>query len=252
MPSDPRKRQKKQEHRAARRKAKLKGRTREQQTGLAERLTAAAEKYPVLHCWASEGLWTQGMGWVCLSRELPGGSVAFGVFLVDRYCLGVKNAMADVAGRFAYEDKVVGKLRARSGERELSPAAARKLVEGSVAYAAALGLHPHADYHKARLIFGDIDPGECTDEFEFGKDGKPCFIAGPSDTPERCRLILHTLERACGPDGFDYLIPMMDPRILPESLRRKDVRVIGPDETGTIRDYEGNFSDDQGLPGPPS
>jgi hypothetical protein len=250
MPTDPRKRQKKQEQRAAKRKAKLKERTREQQTGLAERL-AAAVKYPVLQCWASDDVWTQGMGWVCLSRELPGGSVAFGVFLVDRYCLGVKNAFADVAGRFAYEDRIVGKLRSGSGVRELSPAAARKLVEGSVAYAAALGLHPHADYHKAKRIFGDIDAAECKEEFEFGKDGKPCFIAGPNDTPERCRLILHTLERACGPDGFEYLIPLMDPRVLPESLRRKTARLIGEDETGAIVDQDMNFSDEQGLPGPP-
>jgi hypothetical protein len=250
VPTDPRKRQKKQEHRAARRKAKLQERAREQHAGIAERLTAAA-KYPVLHSWATNDVWTQGIGWVCLSRELPGGSVAFGVFLVDRYCLGVKNAFADVAGRFAYEDRIVGKLRSQFSVKDLSPAAARKLVEGSVAYAAALGLHPHADYHKARLIFGDVDPSECKEEFEFGKDGKPFFVAGPNDTPERCRLILHTLERACGPDGFEYLIPLMDPRVLPESLRRKTARLIGEDETGAVVDQDVNLSGEQGLPGPP-
>lgn len=243
MPADPRKRQKKQEQRAAKRKAKLHERAREKPTALAERLAAAA-KYPVLHCWASAELWTQGLGWVCLARELPGSSVAFGVFLVDRYCLGVKNAIADIAGRFTYESRIVRKLQSQFATRNLSPAAARKRVEGSVAYAAALGLHPHSDYHKAKLVFGDVDPGECTEEFEFGKDGKPYFIAGPNDTPERCRLILHTLERVCGPDGFLYTIPLMDSRILPESMRRNDVRVIGPDKTGAIRDFSVDFSDE--------
>src|SRR5262245_58353924 len=119
MPTDPRKRQKKQEHRAAKRKAKLQERTREQHTGIAERLTAAA-KSPVLHSWATADVWTQGIGWVCLSRELPGGSVAFGVFLVDPYCLGVKNAIADVANRAAYEGRIAGKLRSQYSVRELS------------------------------------------------------------------------------------------------------------------------------------
>ena len=30
-----------------------------------------------------------GLGWVLLSRQLPGGSVAVAVFLVDRYCLSI-------------------------------------------------------------------------------------------------------------------------------------------------------------------
>lgn len=243
MPTDPRKRQKKQEHRAARRKAKLHERAREKPAGLAERMEAAA-KYPVLHCWASADVWTQGLGWVCLSRELPGSSVAFGVFLVDRFCLGVKNALADISGRFTYDSRIIRQLRGSAPARDLSPAAARKLVEGSVAYAAALGLHPHPDYHKAKLVFGDIDAGECTEEFEFGKDGKPFFIAGPDDTPERCRLILHNLEQACGPDGFHYTIPFMDPRMLPESMRRKEVRMIDPDETGAIGDFKVDVSDE--------
>jgi hypothetical protein len=249
MPADPRRRQKKQEQRAAKRKARLHERAREKPTGLAERMAAAA-KYPVLHCWASNE--KEGLGWVCLSRELPGNSVAFGVFLVDRYCLGVKNALADIGGRFTYDSRIVRQLRGRAPARDLTPAAARKLVEGSVAYAAALGLHPHPDYHKAKLIFGDVDPGECTEEFEFGNDGKPYFISGPNDTPERCRLILHTLEQACGPDGFHYTIPMMDPRVIPESMRRKDVRVIGPDETGAIRDFYVDFSDKKDRSDPSS
>src|SRR5216683_2416038 len=98
MPTDPRKRQKKQERRAAKRKAKHHELVRHKHAGLPERLTAAI-RYPVLHSCATMDLWDQGLGWVCLSRALPSGQVGFAVFLVDRYCLGVKNAMADVTDR---------------------------------------------------------------------------------------------------------------------------------------------------------
>jgi hypothetical protein len=244
--TNPRKHQKQQERRAAKRKAKHQHLTRDRHTGLAERLAAAAA-YPVLHSWATEDLWTQGLGWVCLSRELPSGQVAFVVFLVDRYCLGVKDVQADVGGRYAYEDQIVSKARRDFTVREMSPAAVRKLVEGAVAYADALGLHPHPDYARARHIFGSIDAADCTEEFEFGKDGKPFFVAGPNDTPERCRRILKTLEEACGPDGFHYLIPLANPfEVLPESLLRRNPRVIGPDETGEIRDWN---LEDQGHDG---
>src|SRR5262249_40361074 len=133
MPTDPRKRQKKQERKAAKRKSKHQELVRAQHTGLAERLTAAVRD-PVLESWVTDELWTQGMGYVCMSRLLPSGSVAFAVFLVDRYCLGVKNVLADVAGRFTYDSKM-RQLRSSYTAKDVSPACARKIVEAAVEYA---------------------------------------------------------------------------------------------------------------------
>src|SRR5437016_2284010 len=98
MPVDPRKRQRKLEQRKTKRKLKQQQLSREKHTGLAERMGAAA-RYPILDSWATKDLWTEGLGWVCLSRELPNGSIGVGLFLVDRYCLGVKNALAEVMSR---------------------------------------------------------------------------------------------------------------------------------------------------------
>ena len=40
------------------------------------------------------------------------------------------------------------------------------------------------------------------------KDGKPWFIAGPHDTPSRCRQVLGTLEKSCGSGRFEYIVPV--------------------------------------------
>jgi hypothetical protein len=249
MPIDPKKRQKKQERRAAKRKSKQHQLAKEKHAGLPERLTSAAH-YPILHCWATTSLWSEGLGQVGLSRLLPNGSVAFAVFLVDRYCLGVKNAMADIKGRFTYDSQIIRKMRSHLDSKDVTPATARKLVEGAVEYARSLGFAPHADYHKARLIFGDIDAGESTEEFEFGQNGKPFFIGGPHDTPERCWQIVRTLEQKCGPGGYDYLIPISHTsEVFPESLRGTDARVIGPVESDAIRDDELDFTEEQGPSG---
>jgi hypothetical protein len=245
MAIDPRKRQKQQERRAAKRKSKQHQLSREKHASIASRLMAAA-KYPVLDSCVTEDFWTEGIGWVCLSRELPNGSVAFAVFLVDRYCLGVKNAMADVTGRYTYDTQVVRKMRSDFSSRNLPPEAVRKLVEQAVEYAHSLGLGPHTDYHKAKHIFGDIDASTSTETFEFGKDGKPFFVAGPHDTPERCRRILGTLVGRLGVDGFHFMVPLGEPgEMLPESLQEKELRVSEEDETGAIRDYPGiRFEED--------
>jgi hypothetical protein len=206
MPTNPKRRQKQLERKAAKRKDKQHHIARAKSVGLPERLTAAAAG-PINDCWATEDLWTEGLGWVSLSRTMPNGSLAFAIFLVDRYCLGVKNAMANVCLRSEYEGEVKRKMRSDFGVRELSPEAARKLVEGAVAYARGLGLTAHPDYQRAKLLFGDIDPTASPDEFEFGQNGKPHFIAGPMDNQQRCTQVLTILRQSCGPDGFNVTMP---------------------------------------------
>jgi hypothetical protein len=254
MAKDPRKRQQKLERRAAKRKDKKHGIVREQSAGIAGQLTAAT-RYPPLHAWVTEDLWRQGLGWVLLSRELPDRSIAVAIFLVDRYCLGVKDALVAIVTPSRYQSEFVRKMRSQFSSRELSPAAVRKLVEAAVAYAQELGFPPHPDYHKAKLLFGTIDPAECKEEFEFGKDGKPLFISGPNDTPERCRQILDTLARRRGPGKFDYLIGGPDPQqlfsALPGAVKERDVRLIGEDADGNLTDEMIDFNRDERGRGSP-
>jgi hypothetical protein len=70
-----------------------------------------------------------------------------------------------------------------------------------------LGLPPRPDYRAARLIFGDVDASACSERYEYGKNGKPFFMAGPYDDAAKCRSILHTLHQHCGPHGYHYMLP---------------------------------------------
>jgi hypothetical protein len=206
MPSDPRRRQKKQERRTAKRKEKKHQTVRAHSGGLPERLSAAA-KCPVLHCLLSDAIEDQGIGWLLLSRATPSGPVAFAAFLVDRYCLGVKDVFANVVDRVTYDTKVL-KKQLDIGSRSLPPAEARKFIEAAVAYAHNLGFFPHPDYQRAMLLFANVNPADSSAELEFGKDGKPFYIAGPNDTPERSRQIIATLHNTCGEGGYHFLAGM--------------------------------------------
>lgn len=242
MATDPRKRQKKLERRTAKRQDKKHQLVKKQQAGISEQLSAAS-RYPILDARIGEDLWSEGLGPVLLSRQLPDGSVAFAVFLVDRYCLGIKDAFGRITGHYTYETDVIRKMFSHS--RTVSASTVRKLVEQAVAYAADLGLSAHPDYHKVKAIFGDINPTESPETFEFGKDGKPLFIAGPHDSPQRCREILAILSHTRGPGGFHYLIPYGDvEEFLPKSLQHGTIRRIGRDADGNITDepidFEGN------------
>jgi hypothetical protein len=239
MAQDPRKRQKRLQKQAAKRKEKKHELIREKSAGIGERMTAAT-KYPVLDALVTEDFWTQGMGWVLLSRELPGRMVAVAVFLLDRYCLGVKNAMAQINSRSEYEREFLHKMNVTFSSRRMSPADVRKLVEEAVEYARDLGLPPHPDYQKARLLFGDIDAGQSTEVFEFGKDGKPFFVNGPNDTPERCRQIISTLTYSCGEGNFESMF-ILDPSqnlSLLSGFREGPSKILDADEDREDEDRE--------------
>ncbi len=205
MATDPKKRQKKMERRAAKRKEKKHALVRQENVGLGERMTAAA-RFPVLNCWIGDSIESDGIGWIALSREFPNRQVAVVSFLVDRYCLGVKDFFAEVLGRSSYDDKYVRKMLRDLPSHDAPPADARKYLEEAVAYARSLGLSPHADYTKAMRVFGDIAAADSQATFEFGKDGKPFFVSGPNDTPERCRKIVTMLTNTCGPGNFHFMI----------------------------------------------
>lgn len=209
MPANQKRRQKQLERKKAKRKEKHKQLIKQKNRGLAELLADAAAKAPVLDSFISEDAWDEGMGYVIISRELADGHIAVANFLVDRYCLGVKNAFGTLMTKGEYIEGMIGKLESRFVLIKVAPATARKFVEDAVEYARDLGLPPHPDYTRAKPIFGDIDPAESEEDFEFGHDGKPYFIAGPHDTPERCYQILSVLEQACGRDGFHFTMPLV-------------------------------------------
>ena len=60
------------------------------------------------------------------------------------------------------------------------------------------------------IVLGDADPEACDIPIPLGgKDDKPFFVAGPYDNVPR---IMAQLEKAVGPGGFNYLVPLGDPR----------------------------------------
>lgn len=208
MAVDPRKRQKKLQRKAAKDKAKKKNLAFRQRNELVLRMQGAA-KAPLLHCVRGARMFEDGMGTLIVSRKLSDGQVAFGIFMLDTFCLGVKSAYAEIVPLSLYEEKVYDATKQREGLVALSLPDAYKLVEDSAAYAKQFGFEPNKDYAKAKLIFGDVDVSLATQEFTFGRGGKPLYVSGPYDGIGRSQWILDQLTAHCGTDGF-YTVMRMD------------------------------------------
>ena len=198
--------QKKRERHAAKRKAKRRsGRARLVPMGRKAILRRAA-RWPVLGCWVNKDWRDTGeLNQVVVARRDPyTGEVVAGVVLVDRACLGAKNAFVanfEIAAEFRKE--LLGHIRQAQELIEIELNLAAAIIKAGIDYAAQFGFRPHADYREAAILLGDADPDAVTEEIAVGgPEGKPLYKSGPYDNPEK---IVAQLLRKVGPDGFHYL-----------------------------------------------
>jgi hypothetical protein len=141
---------------------------------------------------------------ILISRRQPDGDLLFGVYLVDIFCLGLKNTFCNVdLSMSRYRRDLVDKS---FGDQDFEPCSvelAHQIIYGAIAYAGQFGFRPNKDYKLSQYILEtpeSIGPAD----IEFGKDGKPFFIAGPDDHVQR---IMHQLESTVGKGNYTYLYP---------------------------------------------
>jgi hypothetical protein len=211
MPIDSKKREK--EVMKKRRKAKEAARKR-QKSGFLNRLgilsphtwVRQARKFPIKECLISRGWQTgnEGLIQVAIARQQPDGLIAFGVYLVDVYCLGLKNTFCNANISAAeYQRDVIGHVSQTTPMERCNPELAHQMVYQGIEYAAQFGFRPQRDFKWSQYILAPR--GELPEPYKltFGKDGKPLFISGPYDNAQ---AILARLERNPGPGNYDYVI----------------------------------------------
>jgi hypothetical protein len=142
-----------------------------------------------------------------MARRTPSGDIAMSAFVLDVFCLGVKDAMFMVMPEYEYEQKIKQRMIG-TGDRtfeKLHQASAKKLLDGVISFAKELGFTPHPDYKNAYDIFGDIEASVSPVKYTYGRKGRPFYINGPYESQSDIQRIIKTLTKSCGEDGFDML-----------------------------------------------
>ncbi|MEA2968166.1 MAG: hypothetical protein QOE78_1427 [Alphaproteobacteria bacterium] len=169
-------------------------------TSLAARVLRAAHA-PIQECLLPETLFEIGIGTLVLARGATPRYVAFSAFLLDVFCLGIKDVtFQPVEGEML--DMYLDQTDAASPLVPVDPSYARKLMRDLAAWSQSIGFMPHRDFAVVEPLFGEVDPNASDAVFQFGRDGRPLYIPGPSESSLQVRRRIEHLRTTLGDGGF--------------------------------------------------
>ena len=190
---------------------------------VARQAVESAPEPEVVGCWVSEG-WSaglkvagghdwpdrtrgdgeNGLAMVAVARRHKPQRVSVCGYLVDTYCLGVKNALGpeimndrELPGFLTMYFRTI---QPDSPAIEAPVELARHLVWGGVDYARGLGFDPHPDFSATA---GHLGAWGGEPAITFGREGVPVFVQGPHDNP---RAVIRTLTDTVGEGNFHVVL----------------------------------------------
>ena len=186
--------------------------TKAQETALVR--AASGELDPIAKCFVnitcakslleggdSEDDGVGGLGLVSVARSPGANRVEVCNYLVDYWCLGVKDTLGPRKLGSSKYPQFIEKSYSRfpDGYQEITLEQAQAIVLGVADYATKLGFSPHKDFEQSRPLLGKWSGQP---QLEFGRDGKPFYISGPYDSELQ---IIETLKQNVGEGNFDYI-----------------------------------------------
>ncbi len=152
-------------------------------------LVKRAAEFPVYEVWINNDWKDEGMAQIVVARQLPTLRYMLGVYLVDTYCLGLKDTFYRPQLKYEDLEDLLSRFPAELKEAEYEDA--RSVVLGAIEYARKLGFEPQRDFKRtSAIIEGDRDFKR---DVTFGKDGVPFYIQGPNDDADKIMAKLKPL-----------------------------------------------------------
>ncbi len=165
-------------------------------------IISKARNLPFHECLIDEDWQEKGLASIVISKKMPSGNYIIAIFLVDVFCLGVKNT----GYRFNFleieYEEFIEEWKNNQNMVDINIAEIHNIIYGAIDYASDLGFQPHVDFNITEHFLNPdyIDDG--IDEIEFNKDGKPLFVEGPDDNATE---IINTLRKNIGEENYDFI-----------------------------------------------
>ena len=164
-----------------------------------------ADDYPIEACYLNADWKERGLARIVVTRSQENGKAMVGAFLVDIFCLGVKNTFCNEGlTRTEIEDELLPGFYQDEEPTRVGINYAKEIICGAVEYAKSLGFEPHPDFELSRHVLGTEEFSRTRGLKFGGPEGKPLYIAGPDDD---AATILRRLRDKLGENGFNFITP---------------------------------------------
>ena len=154
-------------------------------------------------CYRDSHLFDIGEGYVVVSRSHTGGKISFACYLVDTYCIGVKDSMYTLRTEKEEFDYILESLSKTNELEECSYEEAHNIVYGAVDFAEEIDIVPDDSFKLTKYMLEEDTEDVPLIEYEFGKDGKHFLVATDQYNASK---YLSKLKQAYGND-FKYIVP---------------------------------------------
>lgn len=187
----------------AKKKAKNKG---QQQPALSpyKFMREKARTLPIGKCYIAPPDWQKsGMAHVIVTRVRPSGNLVMAAFLVDTFCLGVKDAGYHENMTPSDFEEYLNNYKKGMGLEEISYNEAHNIIYGAMAFAEDGGIEPSKEFYPAGYVLEEDTDDIPLIEYDFGKNGKHFLVVNP-DRKEM--PYYHILKKNLG-DDFEFVMP---------------------------------------------
>ena len=168
-----------------------------------------AARQPILECLISAGLFENGMGTITLVRGVSPEQQHIAIFMLDTFCLGVKDTHFRTADREEAEFILATQDAADAGGRA-APEEARKLLRDAAAWAEGNGFTQPREFTELERLFGDVVPAETDYVSRMGHDGRVFYIPGPSESASEVRRRMRFVRERFGEAAIGSIFEVSD------------------------------------------
>lgn len=189
----------------AKKKSKNKSKGQQQPTLSPYRfMREKARTLPIGKCYIAPPDWQEsGMAHVIVTRLRPSGNLVMAAFLVDTFCLGVKDAGYHENITSSDFEEYLNNYRKGMGLEEISYNEAHNIIYGAMAFAEEGGIKPAKEFDPAGYILEEDTEDIPLIEYDYGKNGKHFLVV----SPDRKEMpYYHILKKNLG-DDFEFVMP---------------------------------------------
>ena len=152
-------------------------------------------------CFVSDDLKKMGEGHVIVSRIHTGGRISVAVYLIDIWCVGVKDSFYELRMEDYEFSEMIGSYSL--GLHECSYDEAHNWIYGAIDFAEEAGIEPDKSFNLTQYMLEEDDDNIPLIEYEYGKDGKHTLVAQSRLEASR---YLPLLEKNLGKGNYDFIL----------------------------------------------